>query len=116
MIETADMAPRCFICDELIAGKAVPLILGNTRHSKTRMPTKIGQLMGDGYMVVVSQDDLLCLRCVALLNHLDKLEGDLKIVRKALMGYLKKKYHLGDDAPPKQKIQLPDMEAVNSGK
>jgi hypothetical protein len=54
--------------------------------------------MGDGFMVVVSVEDMLCKRCGALLNHLDKLESDLDIVKRALTGYLKMKYGLLDDA------------------
>lgn len=53
--------------------------------------------MGEGFMVVVSIEDMLCKRCAALLNHLDKLESDLDIVKRALAGYLKMKYGLLDD-------------------
>jgi hypothetical protein len=53
--------------------------------------------MGEGFMVVVSIEDMLCKRCAALLNHLDKLESDLNIVKQALTGYLKMKYGLLDD-------------------
>lgn len=65
--------------------------------------------MGEGFMVVVSIEDMLCKRCAALLNHLDKLESDLDIVKRALTGYLKMKYGLLDDTdeqmePEKQNV------------
>nr|CAD7588808.1 unnamed protein product [Timema genevievae] len=95
-------APRkkpvpCFICDEPVEGEGVSLVVGNTPYSNTSFPAKIGQLMGDGFMVVVTKEDGLCRRCSALLNHLDKLEFDLAIVKKALTGYLKMKYQLLDE-------------------
>jgi hypothetical protein len=65
--------------------------------------------MGEGFMVIVSIEDMLCKRCAALLNHLDKLESDLDIVKRALTGYLKMKYGLLEDTveqtePEKQNV------------
>jgi hypothetical protein len=65
--------------------------------------------MGEGFMVVVSIEDMLCKRCGALLNHLDKLESDLDIVKQALTGYLKVKYGLlegNDDQTEHQKQNI----------
>jgi hypothetical protein len=61
--------------------------------------------MGEGFMVVVSVEDMLCKRCGALLNHLDKLESDLDIVKRALTGYLKMKYGLLEDTDEQIKHQ-----------
>jgi hypothetical protein len=61
------------------------------------LPTKLGQLMGDRFMVIVTAEDVLCRRCASLIIRLDKLEVDTEIVKKALTGYLKMKYHLYDD-------------------
>jgi hypothetical protein len=63
--------------------------------------------MGEGFMVVVSIEDLLCRRCGALLNHLDKLESDLDIVKRALTGYLKMKYGLLEDIDEQMEPQKP---------
>ncbi|KAK7866287.1 hypothetical protein R5R35_007118 [Gryllus longicercus] len=89
--------PPCFVCGEEIVGRGIPLLVGYTAHSKTGLPTKIGQLMGDGFMVVVNTEDMLCRRCTSLLNHLDKLEADLELVKSSLMNYLKIKYQLCDE-------------------
>nr|CAD7447618.1 unnamed protein product [Timema bartmani] len=98
-------APHCFICDEEIVGRGVPLLLGHTPYSRTGLPTKIGQLMGEGFMVVVSLEDMLCKRCAVLLNHLDKLEADLTIVRNALLAYLTVKYRLNDSEEETEESQ-----------
>lgn len=61
--------------------------------------------MGEGFMVVVSIEDMLCKHCGALLNHLDKLESDVDIVKRALTGYLKMKYGLTEDTDEQTKHQ-----------
>ncbi|XP_049784109.1 uncharacterized protein LOC126185676 [Schistocerca cancellata] len=88
---------RCFICDGKITGTCFPLVVGVTPYSKTDIPTKIGQLMGEGFMVVVSEDDNLCKRCTSLLYQLDRLEVDLNLVKDALTNYLKLKYQLNEE-------------------
>ncbi|XP_049957209.1 zinc finger protein 91-like isoform X1 [Schistocerca serialis cubense] len=88
---------RCFICDGKITGTCFPLVVGVTPYSKTDIPTKIGQLMGEGFMVVVSEDDNLCKRCTSLLYQLDRLEVDLNLVKEALTNYLKLKYQLNEE-------------------
>ncbi|PSN54465.1 hypothetical protein C0J52_05544 [Blattella germanica] len=89
-----NMVPHCFVCDEEIVGRGVPLLMSHTSCTKTGLPTKIGQLMGDGFMVVVSIEDMLCKRCNALLNQLDQLEADLDVLKSVLTDYLKIKYGL----------------------
>lgn len=71
--------------------------MGIAPYSKIALPTKLGQLMGDRFMVIVTAEDVLCRRCASLIIRLDKLEVDTEIVKKALTGYLKMKYHLYDD-------------------
>lgn len=88
---------QCFICDGVVCGRATPLLMGIAPYSKIALPTKLGQLMGDRFMVIVTADDVLCRRCASLIIRLDKLEVDTEIVKKALTGYLKMKYHLYDD-------------------
>lgn len=98
---------KCFVCDENIVGKGIPLLMSVTNYTKTELPTKIGQLMGDGFMVVVSVDDSVCKRCSSLLNHIDKLELDLDLVKAALTGYLNVKYQLNEHADIHNPQNLP---------
>lgn len=89
---------KCFICDERVySTSGVPLLQSTTQASNTDLPTKIGQLMGERFMVVVSADDVLCRKCHALVNHVDKLESDLMLVKRSLRNHLKKKYGLNED-------------------
>ncbi|GLH03392.1 Protein glass [Gryllus bimaculatus] len=93
----------CFICDETVMGKGVPLLMTYTPYSNTDLPTKIGQLMGDGFMVIVAVTDVLCKRCTSLINYLDKLECDSSKVRTALTEFLKIKYQLDDESDTEQR-------------
>jgi hypothetical protein len=88
---------HCFICDNMVCDKGTPLLMGIAPYSKIALPTKIGQLMGDGFMVIVTAEDVLCHHCASLIIHLDKLEVDIEVVKKALTGYLEMKYHLYDN-------------------
>jgi hypothetical protein len=88
---------QCFVCDSVVCGRATPLLMGIAPYTKIALPTKIGQLMGDRCMVIVTAEDVLCHRCASLIIHLDKLEVDIGVVKKALIGYLKMKYNLCDD-------------------
>jgi hypothetical protein len=90
-------ASQCFVCDSVVCGRSTPLLMGIAPYSKTALPTKISQLMGDGFMVIVTAEDVLCHRCSSLIIRLDKLEIDTETVKKALTGYLKMKYHLYDE-------------------
>lgn len=69
-------------------------MLGRTPYSNVGLPAKIGQLIGDSFMVVVGVSDTMCARCASLINHLDKLETDARTVKKTLMGYIAAKYQL----------------------
>ncbi|KAJ9584518.1 hypothetical protein L9F63_021128, partial [Diploptera punctata] len=88
---------NCFICDSSITGKGISLLMGCAPYSKISLPTKIGQLMGEGFVIIVTGDDVLCRRCSSLIIRLDKLETDMDVVKKALTGYLKMKYSLYEE-------------------
>lgn len=87
---------KCFICDEENLSKGVPLLISQTPYSKTEIPTKIGQLIGEKFMVIVSYDDMLCNKCSLLVNQLDKLETDAAVIKQILYNNLKTKYKLSD--------------------
>jgi len=68
--------------------------MGETQYSNTDFPSKIGELVGDKFMVVICTEDVLCGSCSNLLDHLDKLEMDVKKVRWTLTGYLASRYNI----------------------
>lgn len=91
---------RCYVCDDALGANQAQHILTEmqTTHTTTKFPNKIGQLVGDAFMVIVSVEDVVCSRCTNLINYLDRLENDVERVRTNLMNLLHKKYGLNDDS------------------
>lgn len=48
------------------------------------------------YMVVISEDDVICRGCANLMNTLDRLETEMKGVKDAILRFLERKYSLDD--------------------
>lgn len=90
---------RCYVCDDALGANQAQhqLTEMQTTHTTTKFPNKIGQLVGDAFMVIVSVEDVVCSRCTNLINYLDRLENDVERVRTNLMNLLHKKYGLNDD-------------------
>ncbi|XP_075159591.1 putzig [Haematobia irritans] len=91
---------RCYVCDDTLGANQAqnPLTEMQTTHTTTKFPNKIGQLVGDAFMVIVSVEDVVCSRCTNLINYLDRLENDVERVKTNLMNLLHKKYGLNDDS------------------
>lgn len=92
----------CFVCDQKVTGEKVNLASSISTHSKVTLPEKISQLIGDDYVVAVTEQDCVCKRCASLLNHMDKLENELTLVKRALMTNIAQKYKISLDGqtPP----------------
>lgn len=84
----------CFVCGGNVSGSGIYLSIGKTRYSNTTYPTKISQLIGDDFMVVVSKEDRVCQRCTTLIDRFDKLEMDLLEIKTLIAGFLSEKYSL----------------------
>ncbi|XP_054735750.1 uncharacterized protein LOC129242878 isoform X1 [Anastrepha obliqua] len=109
---------RCYVCDDALGSSQQQNLLTETQtsHTATKFPNKIGQLVGDAFMVIVSVDDVVCARCTNLLNYLDRLENDVERVRTNLMNLLHKKYGLNDDSGGGGATSPPiKMQKLNSG-
>lgn len=87
----------CFVCDENIEDIGVCLSIEKTIVSKTPFSDKISSLIGETYLVIISDDDKLCLRCVSLINKFDQLETMLLEVRHAIVKFVTKKYNLDEE-------------------
>uniref|UniRef100_A0A1A9Z3J3 C2H2-type domain-containing protein n=1 Tax=Glossina pallidipes TaxID=7398 RepID=A0A1A9Z3J3_GLOPL len=116
---------RCYVCDDALGANQAQnqLTEMQTSHTSTKFPNKIGQLVGDSFMVIVSVEDVVCARCTNLINYLDRLENDVERVRTNLMNLLNKKYGLNDDgggatasptAPPNKLQKLNSGAAVSA--
>lgn len=95
---------KCFICDENIVGSPSSLKDSETQTSHEKVTKKLARLVGDDFCVIVSEDDMICRRCLTLFNTMDKYEFDLENVRTRLKGFINKKYSIEDEEPP-AKIQ-----------
>ncbi|XP_037930118.1 uncharacterized protein LOC119664742 [Teleopsis dalmanni] len=111
--------PRCYVCDDAPSNGQAQHSLAEmtTSHTGTKYPNKIGQLVGDAFLVIVSLEDVVCARCSNLLNYLDRLESDVDRVRTNLLNLLQKKYNLSDEGggnPPSKILKLNSGAAVRT--
>lgn len=106
---------RCYVCDEVVGNQCTLLSESVTTHSNTKLPNKIGQLIGEAFMVIISLEDVICKRCVMMINHLDRLELDFERVKSSLLNFIFKKYGLSDE--DRQAITSPPakLQKLNSG-
>lgn len=96
--QTIASLKHCYVCDELVAGtNGVPLTDALTTITSTKVPNKIGRVVGDAFMVIISVDDVVCKRCMSLFNHMDRLEHDLERVKTNILNLINKKYGITSD-------------------
>ncbi|KAG7203623.1 hypothetical protein KM043_013660 [Ampulex compressa] len=85
---------QCFVCDAKICGRHYALATCRTQSSRSRVIEKLGELVGERYMVVISEDDVICRSCANLINTLDRLESEMRNVRDNVLRFLEQKYSL----------------------
>ncbi|KAG8287471.1 hypothetical protein J6590_036336 [Homalodisca vitripennis] len=59
------------------------------------------------YMVVISEDDIICRSCTTMMNNLDRLEKEMSSVRSVILRFLEKKYGLDEGELANSKVVLP---------
>ncbi|XP_029166016.1 uncharacterized protein LOC114936854 [Nylanderia fulva] len=110
---------RCFVCDIKIQGRFYNLPHCRTQYSKTKLIEKLGELVGERYVVVISEDDVICRSCAVLLNTFDRLETEIYPIRDKVLQCLEQKYSLEEgelratDVWPKQ-FQPPQITKSNA--
>lgn len=87
---------ECYVCDEHIGTNGTLVTEAITLSSNTKIPTKIGRIVGDAFMVIVSVDDVICKRCLTMFNHMDRLETDLERVKTNILTLINNKYGIND--------------------
>lgn len=98
-IITTPAYKRCFICDELVQGSTAHLVVDTTTSTtQTKLTTKIARLVGEGYMVLIGTDDLICRRCYNLFNLMDKAESETERFKGQINTFLNKKYNILDES------------------
>ncbi|XP_043474770.1 uncharacterized protein LOC122506568 [Leptopilina heterotoma] len=83
---------QCFVCDSLVQGKHYTLASCKTQSTRTRVIEKLGELIGERYMIIISEEDIICRSCANLINTLDRLEMEMKTVKGNVLRYLERKY------------------------
>ncbi|EDW18255.1 uncharacterized protein LOC6582066 [Drosophila mojavensis] len=96
----SDAAARCYVCDEpLLASQTQTAVTDMcTTHTSTKFPNKLAQLVGEGFLVIVCNEDFVCSRCTNLVNYFDRLENDVERVKANLLNLLNKKYGINEDS------------------
>ncbi|KAK2583502.1 hypothetical protein KPH14_009462 [Odynerus spinipes] len=85
---------QCFVCDATVKGRYYALATCRTQSSRSKVIEKLGELVGERYMVVISEDDVICRSCANLINTLDRLETEMHNVRENVLRFLEQKYSL----------------------
>ncbi|XP_076288202.1 uncharacterized protein LOC143212848 isoform X2 [Lasioglossum baleicum] len=102
---------QCFVCDAVIQGRHYALATCRTQTSRSRVIEKLGELVGERYMVVISEDDVICRSCANRINTLDRLEVEMITLRDNVLRFLERKYSLEEgellDINEKQKRSQP---------
>lgn len=103
MTDSATITPHkyvsqsCYVCDESVGDSAILITDCLTNTSNTKLPTKIGRIVGDAFMVIVSVDDVICKRCLSMFNHMDRVENDLDRVKNNILNLIYKKYGITNE-------------------
>lgn len=104
---------KCYICDESTPNTSQRVTEASTSSSNTKLPNKIGRVVGDSFMVIISVDDVICTRCMTLFNHMDRLESDLEKVKTNILNNIYTKYCIEDEGRLGQ--PAPKLQKLNSG-
>ncbi|XP_046667236.1 uncharacterized protein LOC124358982 isoform X2 [Homalodisca vitripennis] len=97
----------CFVCDGTVVGRYYTLASCKTQVTKQKLVEKLGHLVGEQYMVVISEDDIICRSCTTMMNNLDRLEKEMSSVRSVILRFLEKKYGLDEGELANSKVVLP---------
>uniref|UniRef100_A0A182UTN8 C2H2-type domain-containing protein n=1 Tax=Anopheles merus TaxID=30066 RepID=A0A182UTN8_ANOME len=114
---------KCYICGENAGANATLISEASTTTTQTEYVVKLAKVIGSDYSVVLTVEDVICRRCIMLLNQYDKLESELDTLRGTLLGFIHKKNNIPDDAdasgmlgsPPSKMPKLTPISSAGSG-
>lgn len=107
---------KCYVCDCFVGGQGSLLMDTVTASTHTKLPNKIGRVIGESFLVIVRADDLVCKRCVALFNQYDQMETQMESIKSQLMGFITKKYSIdGLEDAVTGRAPAPKLQKLNSG-
>jgi len=87
------MPVLCFICNIIIlCGEGTRVCSSITPYSYVSYPEKIGELVGEEFVIIVTDADYMCMKCTSLLINMDKLGNNIKLAKNAMLSFLHNKY------------------------
>ncbi|XP_035791591.1 zinc finger protein 236-like [Anopheles albimanus] len=114
---------KCYICGDHVGSHGALISEASTTTTQTDFVAKLAKVIGAAYSVVLATDDVICRRCITILNQLDKLESEMESLRTTLLGFIHKKNNIPDDdlggsgagAPPAKMQKLMHTNTAGSG-
>lgn len=82
----------CFICDEKSADKGLPLLLAETTFSRICLGEKLQEILGDKFIVLISQKDSICWDCAERINWVDTYEQKIDVIKEKILNQVVNKY------------------------
>ncbi|XP_050073593.1 zinc finger protein 236 [Anopheles maculipalpis] len=118
--------PKCYICGENAGPNATILSEASTTTTQTEYVVKLAKVIGPEYSVVLTVEDVICRRCIMLLNQVDKLDSELETLRGTLLSFIHKKNNIPDDgdtssgggtlgSPPPKMPKLTPLSSAGGG-
>ncbi|XP_058054977.1 uncharacterized protein LOC131206445 [Anopheles bellator] len=124
----ASRQQRCYICGDHAGIHATVISEASTTTTQTEFVLKLAKMIGATYSVVLSTDDVICRRCITILNQFDKLESESDHLRTTLLGFIHKKNNIPDEdhlgqgggptatgSPPAKMVKLTHTSTAGSG-
>uniref|UniRef100_A0AAG5D6B9 C2H2-type domain-containing protein n=1 Tax=Anopheles atroparvus TaxID=41427 RepID=A0AAG5D6B9_ANOAO len=101
----ASRQQKCYICGENAGLNATLMSEASTSTTQTEYVAKLAKVIGPNYSVVLSVEDVICRRCITILNQLDKLGSEMDNLRSTLLGFIHKKNNIPEDGAEQQQQQ-----------
>lgn len=84
----------CFVCGLLLTDEEQKIVDSKTSCTHSPLASKLGNLVGDQFYIIVSKFDEICSDCFLIINQVDEFEFNLNLARSRLLGLLKNNYNL----------------------
>lgn len=99
--------PFCFLCDHPCCGAYFNLSNCVMDCTRTKISTKLADLVGEEFIVIIEENDVICRSCFNILNTMERLESQLRKLGSTIFNFLEDKYSLKtgemfESAPPLQ--------------
>lgn len=84
----------CFICNDKLSDKKTRICSSVLPHSNVPCTEIIAEIMGEDYVIILTPNDYLCMKCTYLFDNLERYKNDLIVTKNIIIAHIKKKYGL----------------------